>query len=100
MEDAQGAALLERVGLAGREELQVRYLSQGQKRRVALSRLLWSSAPLWVLDEPFVALDTAAVSWLAGIVGKHLDAGGMAILTSHQEVDIPGGVAQTLRISP
>ena len=100
MEDAQGAALLERVGLAGREELQVRYLSQGQKRRVALSRLLWSSAPLWVLDEPFVALDTAAVSWLAGIVAKHLDAGGMAILTSHQEVDIPGGVAQTLRIAP
>ncbi|MDD5176001.1 MAG: cytochrome c biogenesis heme-transporting ATPase CcmA [Sterolibacterium sp.] len=99
MEDKQGAELLGRVGLAGREKLQVRFLSQGQKRRVALSRLLWSSAPLWVLDEPFVALDTVAVTWLAGIIGKHLSAGGMAVLTSHQEVAIDGGIAQTLRIA-
>ena len=95
-----GAELLGRVGLAGREELPVRFLSQGQKRRVALSRLLWSTAPLWVLDEPFVALDTAAVAWLAEIVGAHLGRGGMAVLTSHQEVGIAGGIAQTLRIAP
>lgn len=99
MENAQGADLLGRVGLAGREELQVRFLSQGQKRRVALSRLLWSTSPLWVLDEPFVALDTSAVTWLAGIISKHLSAGGMAVLTSHQEVAIASGVAQTLRIA-
>ena len=98
IEDAQGAELLGRVGLAGREGLQVRFLSQGQKRRVALSRLLWSTAPLWVLDEPFVALDSAAVTWLAEIIGQHLNAGGMAILTSHQEVAIASGVAQTLKI--
>jgi len=90
--------LLRRVGLGGREELPVRFLSQGQKRRVALARLLWSPAPLWVLDEPFVALDTAAVSWLAQIIGAHVTAGGMAILTSHQDVGIPGGVEQILRI--
>lgn len=98
VDDDKGIDLLGRVGLAGREELPVRFLSQGQKRRVALARLLWNQAPLWVLDEPFVALDTAAVSWLAKVIGAHVAGGGMAVLTSHQDVDIPGGVAQTLRI--
>lgn len=100
IQNDEGTELLGRVGLAGREELPVRFLSQGQKRRVALSRLLWSTAPLWVLDEPFVALDTAAVAWLAEIVGTHMNRGGMAVLTSHQEVSIAGGIAQTLRIAP
>lgn len=99
VEDAEGIEVLRRVGLAGREELPVRFLSQGQKRRVALSRLLWSKAPLWVLDEPFVALDSAAVGWLAGIVSAHLSAGGMAVLTSHQEVEIAAGTGQTLRLT-
>ena len=98
VDEATGLTLLGRVGLAGREELPVRFLSQGQKRRVALARLLWSPAPLWVLDEPFVALDVAAVSWLARIIGAHVATGGMAILTSHQDVEIPGGVARMLRI--
>ena len=64
-----------------------KYLSQGQKRRVALSRLVQENA-LWVLDEPFVALDAAAVSWLAGVIG-HLQRSGMAVLTTHQAVSIP-----------
>lgn len=97
--EEDGVALLRRAGLVGREDLPVRVLSQGQKRRVALARLLWSRAPLWILDEPFVALDVAAVTWLAGIIGAHVAGGGMAILTSHQEVDIPGGTAQHLRLA-
>ncbi len=97
--DAEGCEVLRRVGLAGREDLPVRFLSQGQKRRVALARLLWSPAPLWVLDEPYVALDAAAVGWLAEIIGAHIAGGGMAVLTSHQEVAIEGGVAQTLRLA-
>ena len=99
LDEEEGIDLLRRAGLLGREDLPVRVLSQGQKRRVALSRLLWSKAPLWILDEPFVALDVAAVDWLAGVIGAHVAGGGMAVLTSHQEVDIPGGVAQTLRLS-
>ena len=99
LERAEADTLLGQVGLAGREELPVRFLSQGQKRRVALARLMWSKAPLWVLDEPFVALDTAAVGWLADTLARHLAAGGMAILTSHQEVEIAGRAAQTLRIA-
>lgn len=91
--------LLQRAGLRGREDLPVRVLSQGQKRRASLARLLCSRAPLWILDEPFVALDVAAVSWLAGIIGAHLAGGGCVVLTSHQDVAIPGSVAQTLRLS-
>lgn len=95
--EEEGVELLRRAGLVGREDLPVRVLSQGQKRRVALARLLWSKAQLWILDEPFVALDAPAVSWLAGLIGTHVASGGMAVLTSHQEVEVPGGTARFLR---
>ena len=89
---------LRRMGLKGREELPARFLSQGQTRRVALARLLVSPARLWVLDEPFVALDVAAVAMLCGLIEEHLQKGGMALFTSHQEVSLaaPGGA---LRLS-
>jgi heme exporter protein A len=90
---------LEQVGLAGREDLACKYLSQGQKRRVALARLVKEKRPLWILDEPFVALDVAAVGWLAGIVGGHLQRGGLAVMTTHQPVDIPAGQVRELRLS-
>lgn len=90
---------LEAVGLLGREDLACKYLSQGQKRRVALSRLVHEKRALWVLDEPFVALDVAAVAWLAGLIGAHLQRGGMAVLTTHQTVDIPAGQVRELKLS-
>ena len=89
---------LEQVGLAGREDLACKYLSQGQKRRVALARLVVDRRPLWILDEPFVALDVAAVDWLAGIISGHLQRGGMAVMTTHQPVAIPAGTVRELRI--
>ena len=89
---------LEQVGLAGREDLACRYLSQGQKRRVALARLVVDRRPLWILDEPFVALDVAAVDWLAGIISGHLQRGGMAVMTTHQPVAIPAATVRELRI--
>jgi len=67
----------------------VRKLSQGQQRRVALSRLLVSDASLWILDEPLVALDIAAVELLLSILVKHVEQGGMVILTTHQALPIP-----------
>ncbi len=90
---------LEQVGLAGREDLACKYLSQGQKRRVALARLVKEKRPLWILDEPFVALDVAAVDWLAGIMSAHLQRGGLAVMTTHQLVSIPAGTVRELQLS-
>ena len=87
--EVQVDSALSRLGLAGYEETSVRKLSQGQQRRVALSRLLITDAPLWVLDEPFVALDVAAAELLQSIIVSHVEQGGMTILTTHQALPIP-----------
>jgi heme exporter protein A len=79
-------ALVE-AGLRGFERTPVRHLSQGQRRRCGLARLVLARhAPLWVLDEPFNALDTAATAWLEGLVRGQLRRGGAVVLTSHQGV--------------
>lgn len=89
---------LETVGLGGREDLPCRFLSQGQKRRVALARLVNERRALWVLDEPYVALDAAAVDLVAGLVGAHLQRGGLAVLTTHQPVAVAAGTIRELRL--
>ena len=87
------------MGLRGRERLWARRLSQGQRQRVALARLLLSrSAPLWVLDEPFNTLDTAASDHLLTLLGSHVREGGVVVLTSHQPVSVPGITAQELAL--
>lgn len=92
---AQAAAALAAAGLRGRERLPARVLSQGQRRRVALARLeLAPQRRLWVLDEPFNALDVAANEWLAGLVQGQLQRGGIVVLTSHQAVPVDGTVEQ------
>ena len=90
--------VLVRFGLPGRGPQLVRHLSQGQKRRVALSRLALSPARLWVLDEPFVAMDDTGVRLLADLVATHLAHGGLAVLTSHQLVDIGAVAPQVLTL--
>lgn len=94
----EGAALdaLEQVGLAGREDLACRYLSQGQKRRVALARLVNERRALWILDEPYVALDSTAIALVAGLIGAHLQRGGLAVLTTHQAVAVAAGRVREL----
>ncbi len=87
---ADAKTALARLGLKGREHLPVRVLSQGQKRRTALARLLVSSAPLWILDEPFVALDAAAQNVLSEVINGHLNRQGMVLFTSHQMVTLAG----------
>ncbi|MEY4562478.1 MAG: hypothetical protein RLZZ618_1755 [Pseudomonadota bacterium] len=97
--DAQIDDALARMGLAGREDLPCRVLSQGQKRRVAFARLATSTASLWVLDEPFVAMDVHALSVLETLIGEHLERGGMAMLTSHQPVVLAGRAPQMLELT-
>ena len=74
---------LAKVGLSGYEDVSVASLSAGQKRRVALARLFLEQAPLWVLDEPFTAIDHAGVLALEGWLRDHALQGGMVLLTTH-----------------
>jgi len=76
-------AALSRVGLAHVIDFPVRALSAGQKRRVALARLLVARRPLWLLDEPTTALDAAAQAAFAAIVRSFLDAGGILVAATH-----------------
>ena len=92
---SETATALAAAGLKGRERLPARVLSAGQRRRVALARLaLGGPQALWVLDEPFNALDVDAAQWLAGLLQAHLAGGGVAVLTSHQAVPLDGAVEQ------
>lgn len=90
-------AALERLGIAHLANLPARYLSQGQRRRTSLARLpLSKRIPLWLLDEPFAALDTAGIDRLAALCAEHLAEGGLVVLTSHQDVDIACAAPQSL----
>ncbi|MBC8055491.1 MAG: cytochrome c biogenesis heme-transporting ATPase CcmA [Rhizobiales bacterium] len=81
----EAAAALAQAGLHGREKLPARVLSQGQRKRVGIARLaLSNAAALWVLDEPFNALDDTACAWLQGLISAQLARGGVVVLTSHQ----------------
>jgi heme exporter protein A len=88
---------LEAFDLAHCALLPVRVLSQGQRRRVALARLVMGgAAPLWILDEPFTALDARAVQLMQRLVADHVAGGGAAILTTHQDVPIDVPVQRRL----
>ena len=87
--DAAEAALAW-IGLGGYEDTPCHQLSAGQNRRVALARLHFSGARLWILDEPFTALDKSGVATLEARLRAHCAAGGMVILTSHQDLAIDG----------
>ena len=97
--DGEALGALAQAGLRGRERVPVRQLSQGQRRRVSLARLaLAAAAPLWVLDEPFNALDSAATAWLLALITEQLQRGGMVVLTSHQSVAL-GDAVQPVTLS-
>jgi heme exporter protein A len=95
---SEARAALRQFGLAGCADAFARALSQGQRRRLALARLALSRAALWVLDEPFAALDREASRLLSDVISQHLAANGMAVITSHQEVPSMPVAAQQLRL--
>jgi heme exporter protein A len=79
-------AALERVGILSRGDLAVRSLSAGQKRRLALARLLLSGALLWILDEPVTNLDVAGVGLVEDLIRQHVGGGGLALAAAHQRL--------------
>jgi len=81
-------ALLEQVGLARQRDLPCRYLSAGQRRRLALARLLAGARPLWLLDEPFAALDTAGQALVGQLMTRHCGMGGMIIAATHDPLGL------------
>ena len=87
---AETGSTLERLGIARCRDLPARVLSAGQRRRLAMSRILLLGARLWVLDEPFTNLDVAGVRLFSALIGEHARAGGMAVLAAHQGLEIPG----------
>lgn len=93
------AAALAGWGLARQAALPLRVLSAGQRRRAALAKLQLAEAPLWILDEPYTALDVAAVAQLTQHVEQHVARGGIVVMTSHQEVPLGAATrVQTLTL--
>ena len=92
-------AALERMGLAGRESLPARFLSEGQRRRVALARLLVCNTRLWLLDEVMTSLDKGAVELVRSLIEEHLNRGGIAMVATHQELELSAGVTQRLELT-
>lgn len=86
---ANTATLMERLRLSALAEVPVRFLSTGQKKRVALARLLSQEAAIWLLDEPLSGLDTASQGLVSALVTEHCSAGGIALIASHQPLDVP-----------
>ena len=91
--------VLQQLGIRRLADLPARFLSQGQRKRAALARLALSSGvPLWLLDEPFSALDAEGIAQVSVLCDAHLAAGGMLVLTSHQDVAIASATAQAVEL--
>lgn len=97
---SQAQQALARVGLAGRENLPARFLSEGQRRRSAVARLITCNTALWLLDEVLASLDHAATALIEAIIGEHLGKGGMAIVATHHELHIAAGSFQRIELEP
>ena len=82
------SAALDAFGLARFADLPARFLSQGQRRRAALARLVATPAPLWLLDEPTLALDADSVARLTTVLARHRGAGGLAVVATHGGLDL------------
>jgi len=81
-------AALERTGVGACAQLPVRVLSAGQRRRVAMARVLAMRSALWILDEPFTNLDSAGSQLVSALLGEHVNGGGMALVVAHHELRV------------
>lgn len=90
---------LSEVSLLGFEDALASHLSAGQHRRIALARLWQSKAPIWILDEPFTAIDKLGVEKLEALFKKHADNGGCVILTTHQDLSLPTELVKKIKLA-
>jgi len=80
-------AVIEQLGLHNAAPIKATQLSAGQRKKLALACFILSAAKLWLLDEPYAALDSVAQQWLTALLQQHVESGGMIILTSHQPIE-------------
>jgi heme exporter protein A len=92
------ATALERCGVPAARGIPVRRLSAGQRRRVALARVLLTGAALWLLDEPGSNLDAAGHALLAELIAAHAGAGGLALVATHQALGLPAGAQRSVTL--
>ncbi len=98
--EPQAEQALEQVGLAGYEYQMAGSLSAGQKKRLALARLLLVDFSIWILDEPFVNLDVAGCDWLLGVLDNHVKNNGILLITAHDNKVIKNKVTRELILEP
>lgn len=91
-------SVLEKVGLAEYETIPARKLSSGQRRRLALARLLMADTRVWILDEPFTALDDDGKQMIQDMLAGHIGHGGIAVLATHEPVDRQHGRVTTINL--
>lgn len=89
-------AMLQKVGLSGFAQNRTETLSLGQRKRLSLAKLLLGRRPLWLLDEPFSALDSEGRALFAQEIARHLGSGGISVIATHQPTDIPGRAVKSL----
>lgn len=89
---------LEQVGLNGYQDTLVRFMSAGQRRRLALARLLCTHKPLWILDEPFTSLDRASIKLFEQFITSHVMQGGLVIMTSHHDTQLLPSLVQKIHL--
>ena len=99
LDEEKAAVALDKLGLGDRLRLQTRLLSEGQRRRVALARLAVSQARLWLLDEVMTSLDKNSVSLIRSLIEGHLATGGIAIVATHQDLQLTNVKTQRLELA-
>jgi heme exporter protein A len=99
LNDDEAQKILNRVGLTQQRNLPARVLSAGQRRRLGMTRILTSTAKLWILDEVLTSLDDTAMNLSREIIGEHLKRNGIAIVATHQDLNLATAKIQQLRLS-
>jgi len=88
--DIKTEQVLKKIGLFKQADILSRQLSAGQKRKLALARLMMTKNSFWILDEPFTSLDKTSIIFFEQLIKQHINQGGVLILTSHHDIDLAG----------